>query len=86
MDHPAVAMGMLNGRLYIVTANIDDPVSVLLGNSDGTFQAPVTYPVPLFGGPQPLAVGTFNGKDYIVVAADQSEFNPQVTDVALRDI
>jgi hypothetical protein len=42
-----------------VTNNNSDAVSVLLGNGDGTFQAPVSYPAG--SNPQSVAVGDFNG-------------------------
>ncbi len=58
----AVATGDFNGdgKLDVVVANASsNNVSVLLGNGDGTFQAPVDYPT----GSQPssVAVGDFNG-------------------------
>lgn len=37
----------------------DDSVAVLLGNGDGTFQAPVTYALP--AGPAGVVIGDFNG-------------------------
>ncbi len=67
-----VAVGDLrgNGVLDVVTDNYNtQTVSVLLGNGDGTFQAPVEY--PLGGNPSPfLALGdvTGNGILDIVVA------------------
>jgi hypothetical protein len=64
-DPEAVTLGDLNGdgKLdLVVTANFDHPtgtVSVLLGNGDGTFQAPVDYNVG--AGPVPVAVADLNG-------------------------
>src|SRR5437868_5350651 len=48
-----------DGALDLVTGNLYDTVSVLLGNGDGSFQAHVDY----MAGPLPrsLAVGDFNG-------------------------
>jgi VCBS repeat protein/Calx-beta domain-containing protein/FG-GAP repeat protein/putative extracellular protein len=49
-----------DGRLDLATAsNSDSSVSVLLGNSDGTFQAAQTSPTG--SGPLSLASGDFNG-------------------------
>ena len=48
------------GVLDIAVTDVqDDTVSVLLGNGDGTFGTPTTYPVG--GQPSGLAVGDFNG-------------------------
>jgi hypothetical protein len=64
-DPQALAVGDLNGdgKLdLIVTANYDHPtgtVTVLLGNGDGTFEAPVDYGVGY--GPVPVAVADLNG-------------------------
>ena len=49
-----------DGHTDLAVANeLDDDVSVLLGNGDGTFQNQVTYPV----GTDPIALvaGDFNG-------------------------
>jgi hypothetical protein len=63
-----VAVGDLtgNGHVDIVTANsignFRGNVSVLLGNGDGTFQAPTSYPLDFDGSlPTSLALGDFNG-------------------------
>jgi hypothetical protein len=61
----SVAVGDFNGdgKLDLVTANYNaggsGTVSVLLGNGDGTFKTHVDYATGL--GPQPIAVGDFNG-------------------------
>ncbi len=61
-----------DGKLDLATANncISGPtcgVSILLGNGDGTFQGPVTYPA----GPAPDAIvaGDFNGDGKLDLAA-----------------
>ena len=72
-----VAVGDFNGDGNIdlvVTASAAGKVDILLGNGDGTFQAPVTYAT---GGkrPQFVAVGDFNGdgKPDLVVTNTGSE-------------
>jgi hypothetical protein len=58
----SVAVGDFNGdsRPDLVTANFNsNTVSVLLGNSDGTFQSSVSYATG--SGPSSVAVGDFNG-------------------------
>src|SRR5262249_32965424 len=66
----AVAVGDFNGdgkldvaiSEVIVTASRDlDQVDVLLGNGDGTFQAPRSITLPIGANPQGLAVADFNG-------------------------
>jgi WD40 repeat protein len=70
----AVAVGDFrhDGILDIVTADqIDDTVSVLLGNGDGTFRLDATYPVG--SEPTAVAVGDFRGDgilDIITANAD----------------
>ena len=57
-----VAVGDFNGdgKLDLVTANAGaDDVSVLLGNGNGTFQAPTN--IGIGSNPQSVAVGDFNG-------------------------
>jgi hypothetical protein len=62
----AVAVGDFNGDgipdLAVVNVNMQNPtgtVNVLLGNGDGSFQAPVSYAVGHY--PQAVAVADFNG-------------------------
>jgi hypothetical protein len=60
----SVAVGDFNGdgQLDLVVANGDyyaGTVSVLLGNGDGTFQQPVSYPVGML--PRSVAVGDLRG-------------------------
>ena len=53
----------LPGILDIVTANnYDGTVSVLIGNGNGTFNTPVTFPVGI--GPDVVAVGDVNGDGF----------------------
>ena len=62
-----MATSTSDGILDIVTANSgDDTVSVLLGDSDGTFQLAVEYKTG--SEPQSVAVGNFNGHADIVTA------------------
>ncbi len=56
-----------NGRLDLAVANaVDNTVSVLLGNGDGTFQPQVTYAV----GSDPVAIvaGDFTGDGHLDLA------------------
>ncbi|MBI2479973.1 MAG: VCBS repeat-containing protein [Planctomycetia bacterium] len=58
----SVAVGDFNtdGKIDLATANVTgDNVSVLLGNGNGTFQAPVNYSVG--DTPYAVAAGDFNG-------------------------
>jgi hypothetical protein len=48
-----------DGKLDLVATNPNGNISVLLGQGDGTFQAPVDYPAGV--GPTAIAVGDFNG-------------------------
>src|SRR2546421_6004093 len=69
----AVAVADFNGdgRADVAVANIGaNTVSVLLGNGDGTFQAPQSYPT--WSDPESIAVGDFNGdgKLDMAVASD----------------
>jgi len=65
-----VAVGDLNGdgHLDVVVANEDSPgtIAVLLGNGDGTLQAPVTYPANDW--PGFVVLGDFNKDGHLDVA------------------
>ena len=78
----SVAIGDLNGDGHpdlVVANNCSNrwgcgygPVSVLLGNGDGTFQAAVNYTV---GSPQSVAVEDVNGDGHLdLVVAEQTPF------------
>jgi len=58
-----------DGKLDLAVASSDSNVSVLLGNGDGTFQAPVFYPVFMI--PTSLAAGDLkgNGKTDLALAS-----------------
>ncbi len=59
----AIAAGDFNGdgRLDLAVANYNtSTVSILLGNGDGTFRAPVDYASGPFSNPEAIAVGDFN--------------------------
>ena len=61
--HPYAADVNLDGRTDIVEANINGAgISVLLGNGDGTFQAPTFYPTgSATSSPRGIAIADFNG-------------------------
>ncbi len=51
-----------DGRLDLAIANFNSgTVSILLGNGDGTFRAPVDYSTGLYTTPDAIAAGDFNG-------------------------
>jgi hypothetical protein len=52
----------------VVADNLSGSVSVLLGNGDGTFQAPVAYSIGAFNSPTVPIVGDFNGDGKIDIA------------------
>ena len=60
----AIVAGDFNGdgRLDLAVANYNTgTVSILLGNGDGTFRAPVDYSTGLYTTPDAIAAGDFNG-------------------------
>jgi Big-like domain-containing protein/VCBS repeat protein len=64
-----LTVGDLNGDgnpdLVVANEYPGDAVHVLLGNGDGTFQAPVEYsPGPLVSNPWSVAIGDVNGDDH----------------------
>jgi hypothetical protein len=51
-----------DGRLDLAVANYNTgTVSILIGNGDGTFRAPVDYSLGAYTNPEAIAVGDFNG-------------------------
>jgi len=67
-----------DGRLDLITANsVDNTVSVLLGNGDGTFQGQVTYPTGT--GPNDIAVGDFNQDGNLDLAITNGNFGSGTT-------
>jgi hypothetical protein len=72
-----IAVADLNGdgKQDLVTANVFDTVSVILGNGDGTFKAPTNYATgPTGQNPDSVAVGDVNedGKPDLVVLNAES--------------
>ena len=66
-----------NGRTDLAVANGgDNTVSVLLGNSDGTFQPPITTAVGDY--PNSIVAGDFNGDGRLDLAVD-NEFDDTVS-------
>ena len=60
----AIAAGDFNGdgRLDLAVANYNtSTVSILIGNGDGTFRAPVDYSLGTYTAPEAIAIGDFNG-------------------------
>jgi hypothetical protein len=91
-DHDALAVGDLNGDgnldVVVTTRGFGDPnfVSVLLGNGDGTFQAPVNYPLDML--PTSVAVADFkgDGRPDLMVESDASvDGSPTGTQVLLNN-
>jgi hypothetical protein len=62
-----------DGHIDLATANVVSTVSILLGNSDGTFGSTVNYPT----GIQPVFItsGDFNGDDNVDLATIQDSDN-----------
>jgi FG-GAP-like repeat len=67
-----------DGKLDLAVTGTNDPqnnplVSILLGNGDGTFQSPVTYPISFSPGIiAPMTTGDFNGDGKLDLAAGHS--------------
>jgi hypothetical protein len=74
--HSSVVVGDFNGdgKLDLAVTNIlDNTVSVLLGNGDGTFHAAPNSPIPVGSGPDSLAVADFNGDGILDLAVANQE-------------
>ncbi len=72
-----------DGKLDVVVVNQDqNNVAVLLGNGDGTFQAPVIYQLTA-GVPGGVTVADFNGDKKPDVAVVQESINGYVSDVVI---
>jgi DNA-binding CsgD family transcriptional regulator len=70
-----VAVGDFNGdgKPDLAVANRTAmEISILLGNGDGTFQPPVSYPTK--GAPNSIAVGDFNGDGHLDLAVVHANF------------
>ena len=80
----AVATGDFNGdgKLDVVTLDYGSHLNVMLGNGDGTFQAPITLDISLGNFfPEAIAVGDFNGDHLLDVAVWAGYNNPIGTQV-----
>src|SRR2546426_8034281 len=73
----SVAVGDFNGdgKLDLATANAGD-VSVLLGNGNGTFQAPTGISLGDAGSPTSVAVGDFNGDGTLDLGVTSNVYFP----------
>jgi hypothetical protein len=68
-----------DGNADIAVGNLttsSSSVSILLGNGDGTFQAPLVYNVPYF--PYGIAVGDFNGDGHPDLVTSTSAYSVNV--------
>lgn len=78
-----------DGNLDLIVINAacpddvcDDSVAVLLGNGDGSFQAPVNYSTP--PGPTGLVIGDFNGDGKLDIATiDRNDYTSSCTCVGV---
>jgi hypothetical protein len=81
----SVAAGDFNrdGTLDLAVEDIGGHVSILLGNGDGTFQAPFSYPTSVFMNPYPVSVtiGDFNGDGKLDLAI--ANFNSSTVAILL---
>jgi hypothetical protein len=78
----SVAVGDFNGdgKLDLAVANLgSNDVSVLLGNGDGSFQAPRNFPTGLE--PRSVAVGDFNGDGKVDLEAVQQDYLRKIDDI-----
>jgi hypothetical protein len=67
----AIAVADLNGdgKLDLAIANyLDNTLTLLLGNGDGTFTSASGSPLPVGAGPSSIAVGDFNGSGRLGLA------------------
>jgi hypothetical protein len=85
----AVADVNRHGRLDLIVVNgacahsiCEDSVSVLLGNGDGTFQAPMIFSTP--PGPRGLVLGDFNNDGILDIATiNQADYSAECDCVAV---
>ena len=80
----SVAMGDFNGDGkpdLAVTSRDDNAVSVLLGNGDGTFQAPIEYATDSF--PVHVATADFNGDGKLDLAVANSALSDEPPSVSI---
>jgi hypothetical protein len=76
-----------DGKLDLVIDSFGEPLLVLLGNGDGTFQEPITGPTALYSGglvigdfngdgKPDVAVGTYSGMAFLAGNGDGTFLNP----------